>query len=150
MGIRVETAPHLLRLMSVEDQQRYGGQLNLATTAAVPRLNSDPAPKRDADERKEQSVFANWLMLQDLPFVWHRTDKRTGCNVGCPNFIAGIQGRTYWIEFKRRGFKLSPDQEKFRQRLEAQSIRLHLCYSAAEASQTVQEAAAVWQSAALK
>ena len=145
MGVRLALSPHLWKLMSAEDRARYG----------APGLQPDAArgythPKTDKLEREEQRQFASWLMLHDLPLVWHRTDKRTGCNVGCPDFILGIQGKTYWIEFKRRGFKLSPDQEKFRQRLEAQSIRLHLCYSAAEASQTVQEAAAVWQSAALK
>ena len=73
--------------MSAEDRARYG----------APGLQPDAArgythPKTDKLEREEQRQFASWLMLHDLPLVWHRTDKRTGCNVGCPDFIAAIQG----------------------------------------------------------
>jgi hypothetical protein len=64
MGVRVELSPHLFRLMSVEDQQRYG-QTNIQTTIAVPKLNRHPSPKRSVAERKEQGAFASWLLLQN-------------------------------------------------------------------------------------
>jgi hypothetical protein len=152
MGIRLASiSPNLLKLMSDADRIRYGGQTNTVIAALEPRVDLPPedaargraSSKTDKLEREEQRQFASWLMLHDLPLVWHRTDKRTGCNVGCPDFILGSRGKTYWIEFKRPGFKLGPDQEKFRQRLEAQGIRLYVCYNAAEAIQLVQEAAAV-------
>jgi hypothetical protein len=149
MGIRVEMAPRLLRLMSLEDQQRYGGQLNLVTTAAVPGLNPDPSPKRDADEKKQQADFANWLSLQNsksrkIPFSWHATHTRSKATPGTPDFWVGINGHSMWLEFKRDGScKLSPEQEEFRSACEAQRIEHYVVYSSQQAIEICDQAAAV-------
>ena len=75
MGIRLELAPHLLSLMSSEDQARYGV---VRDTGSDIRDMNKTSRKRDADERKEQGDFANWLLLQNsqgrkTPFSWHAT-----------------------------------------------------------------------------
>jgi hypothetical protein len=140
-------APHLLRLMSVEDQQRYGGQLNLVTTTAVPRLNTNPSLKRDADEKKEQGEFASWLSLQNskgrrIPFCWHATHTRSKATPGVPDFWVGVAGRGLWFEFKKdRTCKLTTEQEEFRSACEAQRIEHYLVYSSQQAVDIVETAA---------
>jgi hypothetical protein len=149
MGVRASQSPHLLRLMSVEDQQRYGGQLNLVTTPAVSQLNQDRSPKRDADERKQQGEFASWLQLQNskgrkIPFCWHVTHTRSKATPGTPDFFVGVAGRGLWFEFKRNDTcKLTPEQEEFRSACETQRIEWHLVHTAQQAIDIVEQAAAV-------
>jgi hypothetical protein len=149
MGVRVELAPHLLRLMSLEDQQRYGGQLNLVTTTAVSQLNPDRSPKRDADEKKQQGEFASWLSLQNskgrkIPFCWHTTHTRSKATPGTPDFWVGINGRGIWFEFKRDDTcKLTTEQEEFRSACEVQRIEHHVVYSSQQAIDIVEQAATV-------
>src|SRR6516162_9884879 len=57
MGARLELSPHLLSLMSAEDQARYGG----ATDTTIIVDKTPTTSRRDADERREQATFANWL-----------------------------------------------------------------------------------------
>jgi hypothetical protein len=86
MGVRVELSPHLLRLMSSDDQARYGGAPDTQIIAADTPTTSS---RRDADERREQGGFANWLLLQNsqgrkIPYVWHSTHRPSTASVGCP------------------------------------------------------------------
>lgn len=130
MGVRIELSPHLTRLMSREDAARYGvvpdtGTHDMNNTCKTTR-------KRDADERKEQATFANWLLLQNsqgrkIPFSWHATHTRSKATPGTPDFYVGINGRSLWIEFKRdRSCRLTPEQNEFRVACEAQGIEWHL------------------------
>jgi hypothetical protein len=103
MGVRLELAPHLLSLMSSEDQARYGV---VRDTGSHIRDTNKTSRKRDADERKEQGDFANWLLLQNsqgrkTPFSWHATHTRSKATLGTPDFWVGINGRGIWLEFKR-------------------------------------------------
>jgi len=100
MGVRVELAPHLLSLMNDKDRARYGGVRD--TESGI--RDTGKSRKRDADERREQGEFANWLLLQNsqgrkIPFVWHATHTRSKATPGTPDFWVGINGRSLWIEF---------------------------------------------------
>ena len=100
MGIPVELAPHLTRLMSREDAARYDGDGG----AGITNKTHKTSRKRDADERREQGDFANWLLLQNsqgrkIPFSLHATHTRSRATPGTPDFYVGINGRSLWIEF---------------------------------------------------
>ena len=142
MGLRVDLIPeHYFPLMSAEARAFYKPD----STAPDPKLEIHPPAKRTAAERKEQGQFANWLLFQnsegrDLPFCWHATHAPSKATPGTPDFWVGVNGHSLWIEFKRDySEKLSPDQETFRKRCEAQSIEMRVVYSAAEAIQLVKE-----------
>ena len=119
--------------MSPDDQRRYGLSLQYGDAGYHPEDDPCPPPVTDRLERVEQREYASWLTLKDMPFVWHSTAKRSTANLGTPDFIVGVAGVTLWVEFKRVGFKLSADQEKFRQRLEKQRIFLYVCHTGFEA-----------------
>ena len=151
MGIRLELAPHLIRLMSAEDQARYGtcpGVIPVSSSqwSSSPQSSPSPSSKTDASERKEQASFANWLLLQNsngrkIPFSWHATHTRSKATPGTPDFWVGINRHGVWIEFKRDySCKLSPEQEEFRVRCAYQNIEWHVVYSAHEAIQIVERA----------
>jgi hypothetical protein len=126
--------------MSPEDQARFGV---VPDTAPAPQLDRQPTPKTTTDERKQQSDFANWLLLQNsegrrIPFCWHATHTRSKASPGTPDFWLGSSGRSLWIEFKRdRSCKLTREQEEFRLACETQGIEWHLVYSAQEAIEIV-------------
>ena len=136
-------SPHLLRLMSPEDQARYGV---VPDTAPALRLDRSRLPKAGTAEKKEQASFANWLLLQNskgrkIPFSWHATHTRSKATPGTPDFWVGINRHGVWIEFKRDySCKLSPEQEEFRVCCAYQNIEWHVVYSAHEAIQIVERA----------
>jgi hypothetical protein len=142
MGIRIEFSPHLIPLMNQNDQNFYRPE----STAPDPKLRIHPPGKRDVAERKEQADFANWLLLQNskgrmLPFCWHATHTRSKASPGTPDFWVGVNRRSMWIEFKKDyGCDLTPEQEEFRLRCEAQCIEMHVVYSCGEAIQLVEDA----------
>jgi hypothetical protein len=104
--------------------------------------SSSSSRKRDADERREQGDFANWLLLQNsqgrkIPWVWHATHTRSKATPGTPDFFVGINGRSMWIEFKRDdSCKLSREQKEFRSACEVQHVEHYAVYSADEAIRT--------------
>jgi hypothetical protein len=103
MGIRLESSPHLWKLMDPADQVRYG--VVPGTLSCIRDKASNRSPKRDADERKQQSDFANYLSLQNskgckIPFCWHATHTRSKATPGTPDFWVGINGHSIWLEFK--------------------------------------------------
>jgi len=125
MGFSSPLPEHFLQRMSQKDRAMLGkGGLTVAEAA-------EAAQKRP--EREEQRTFARELNRLDLPFYWHRTDKRTGATLGVPDFIVGVGGVTLWIEFKAPGGALSLEQTKFLIRLGRQCLALYVCRSAAEA-----------------
>ena len=131
--------------MNDKDRARYGGVRD--TESGI--RDTGKSRKRDADERREQGEFANWLLLQNsqgrkIPFVWHATHTRSKATPGTPDFWVGINGRSLWIEFKRdESCKLSPEQNEFRLACEAQQIEWHVVHSAKQAIQIMQKADAV-------
>jgi hypothetical protein len=146
VGIRIEFSPHLIPLMTKDDQDFYRPPPPELSTAPDPKLRIHPPAKRDSPERKEQADFANWLLLQNskdrkIPFSWHATHTRSKASPGTPDFWVGINGRSLWIEFKRDyGEDLSPYQEEFRQCCEAQRCEMHVVYSCGEAIELVENA----------
>jgi hypothetical protein len=137
MGVHLDS--HLLRLMSVEDQARYGGSTGVTNT----RNTGATSRKRDADERKEQGDFTNWLLLQNsqgrkIPFSWHATHTRSKATPGTPDFWVGVCGRGIWFGFKKdQTCRLSDEQEQFRLACAAQGIEHHVVHSAAQAIEIV-------------
>lgn len=59
-------------------------------------------------------------------YVHSRTDKRTTQELGTPDFIIAvpINGKTIWMEVKRKGGKLTPEQNAVRHVLTA-SLHIH-------------------------
>jgi hypothetical protein len=140
MGILLSLSPHLLPLMSSEDQARFSG---VTQTAPDVRDAATPSPKSSVAERKEQGTFASWLLLQNskghkIPFCWHATHKPSKATPGTPGFWVGINGRGIWIEFKRdHSCHLTQEQEEFRLACVAQHIEHYVVYSADEAMRIV-------------
>jgi hypothetical protein len=117
--------------MSPEDQRTYGPGIQ-------PSLDNHPQPKTDRVERTEQKQFANWCLLNELPFSWHKTNIRSTATPGTPDFWVGVNRMSLWIEFKRdHTCKLSEAQEDFGQKLARQRMTLYVVYSAAEATELV-------------
>jgi VRR-NUC domain len=119
--------------MSPEDQALYGG-----APGVHPPDDPHPEQKTSKAERDEQRSFANWCLLNELPFTWHATHTRSKATPGTPDFIVGVNRSTLWIEFKQPQGVLSPDQEAFKGRLERQGITYYVCYSAFEAIRVVE------------
>jgi len=108
-------------------------QQSLAEAPATPRAQILRVGSKDEPEAVEQANFALACKARGWRCVWHRTDKRSTANRGCPDFIVGARGITWWIEFKRPGETLRPDQAAFRKELAANGITMHVVNSAAEA-----------------
>jgi hypothetical protein len=133
-----QLTPDLIRRMaSVADQKHYAEMIGI--TVHQDDLTAHKTQPKGANqlEKKEQSQFANDLLRKGLPYVWHSTARASTATPGCPDFILAIAGVTLWVEFKRPGYKLSEDQEKFRVALERQGIFLHVVYSADQAIKLV-------------
>jgi hypothetical protein len=125
MGITGPLPEHILRRMNKEDRAALG-KVGLTASEAQAKCESRL-------ERQEQRIFANECLRRELPFVWHRTDRKSAATLGTPDFIVGLDGQTLWIEFKAPGGILSLEQTKFRERLAEQQITLHICRGAAQA-----------------
>jgi hypothetical protein len=126
-----EVPENILKWMTPADQRTYGPGIHPA---------DDPHPplKTDKLEREEQRQFASYCLLHDLPFSWHATNARSKATPGTPDFWTGVNRFSLWIEFKRDySCKLSPEQEEFKAKLEAQGMRLYIVYSALEAIELV-------------
>jgi hypothetical protein len=136
--INPQEHPHIGRLMSPEDQERYGF---VNPGVHPPYAEDHHAPVQTGKlEREEQRQFASWLMLNNYKAkVWHATHKATTANPGVCDFIVPIWGGTLWIEFKLPGARLSEAQEEFRAGLEAKGHQLYVCYSAGEAIALVKQ-----------
>jgi len=138
MGIPVELAPHLTRLMSSEDAARYGVTTDTGITNKTGKTS-----RRDADERREQGDFARWLLLQnsngaDLPFEWHPLHTRSKTTPGCLDFWVGVS-TGIWVEFKRdESCRLTAEQQEFRRMCEKRGIPTYVVFLAQQAINLVQ------------
>lgn len=81
----------------------------------------------------EQRNFAKACKDRGWRAVWHKTNKRSTANVGCPDFIVGAYATTWWMEFKKPGEELRPDQAAFKKQLKQNGIEMYVVHSAAEA-----------------
>lgn len=133
MGIHIKVAPHIVALMNEHDQATYGPGIH-------PPDEIQPPIKTDASEKKQQSEFADWCLLHELPFCWHSTVARSKATPGTPDFIVGVNQVTLWIEFKRDyDARFSKDQQRFKALLERQGIKYYVVYSALEAIRLVEQ-----------
>jgi hypothetical protein len=114
-------------------------QQSLAEMPASPRAQILRGAHRLEPEAIEQANFALACKERGWRHVWHRTDKRSTANRGCPDFIVGAKGTTYWIEFKREGEDLRPDQAAFRKQLAHNGVLMHVVNSAAEAVALIEQ-----------
>lgn len=132
-----EIPENIRRLMSPEDLAKLG-----ISGFVHPRDQAVPPMKTDKAEKDEQRQFANYCLLKELPFSWHKTNARSTATPGTPDFWAGVNRMGLWIEFKRDySCKLSADQEDFARKLEKEGMKLFVVYSAAEAMELVQAVA---------
>jgi hypothetical protein len=135
MGIRLEDlTPKVLRCMEPGDLELYQPGIH-------PPYQEDhhPPPKTDTPEKVDQKQFAAWCAQMKFRPVWHATHKPSTANRGCPDFVVAAYGTTFWIEFKRVGEDLRPDQIVFKKQLEANGVPMYVCYSAFEAMQVISQ-----------
>jgi hypothetical protein len=139
LKIDLKEHPHIGRLMSPEDQKRYG----FVDPGVHPPYETDHhAPVKTGKlEREEQGHFWNWLCLNGYAAgtIWHRTDKRSTGTLGTPDFVVPTWSGVLYIEFKMPGTTLSGAQKEFRAGLEAKGHTLYVCYSSDEAIALVKQ-----------
>jgi hypothetical protein len=131
---RDQLTPEILRCMSPEDQKKYGPGIH-------PDYKDDPHPpvNTGVTEAKIQHDFAAICKDKGWRPVWHRMHKRSTANRGCPDFIVGAYGQSWWIEFKKPGEDLSPDQKVFSMQLAQNGIQMYTCFSWREAEQVIEQ-----------
>ena len=95
--------------------------------------------KRPRLERDEQRVFANWLLLNNLPHCWHATHRRSTATKGVSDFWVGKNGKSIWLEFKSFPVRISVEQVAFQELLSKESILWAVVLSADEAIQVVKK-----------
>ena|SRR6185436_13553585 len=83
-----------------------------------------------AMESELHAEIIDELKRRRLYFVRSRTDKRTTTQLGVPDFIIAMpNGKTLWVECKRKGNKLSQEQNITRHILIASGHRHAVVYS---------------------
>jgi len=99
---------NILRLMDPRDRPKGNAGRTFAQCEAgrLERL-----------EREEHKKFLGYLERNLFAYHHARTDRRTTDNLGVPDFLIGCRIGLA-IEFKRRGGRLSPEQEVWRRRHE--------------------------------
>lgn len=75
--------------------------------------------------------IVNWCLSQipHIPFIHHRTDKRSGIQEGAPDFVIVYRGDVLLIECKSKTGKLSEDQHTWKWLAEKQSVPVHIVRS---------------------
>jgi VRR-NUC domain len=133
MSIKIDPKrdTHIGKLMSAKDQEYYG--FTQPGIHEPYEIDAHPPVKTGKLERDEQRQFANHCLLKGYAPVWHSTAHRSKASIGCPDFIVTVNAETLYIEFKRVGCDLSPDQKEFRKRVEANGGLYFVVFSADEA-----------------
>ena len=152
MGVRLQLAPHLVKLMSPEDQARFGvvaGTALVPGTAAVPSQDRRPSPKNGDSEKTEQKQFAHYLKSVNekgraIPWIWWPLHTKSRTSPGAGDFWVAANQHSWWFEFKTGPDKeLSPVQKEFRRRCLIQGMEHIVVYSAQRAIEIVEQAAAI-------
>ena len=90
---------------------------------------ASPAVK-DGPERAIHDQIEATLKFKRYFYIHSRMDRATTNQLGTPDFIiAAPDGRTFWIEVKRKGGKLTPDQSITRHILLALGHKYAVVYS---------------------
>ena len=102
----------------------FGQALASQTTSETPKLAFD------GPESALHELISAELRRRRWYFVTSRMDKRSTNQVGTPDFIvAKPDGVTIWAEIKRKGSKLTPEQNITRHVLLALGHKFCVCYS---------------------
>src|SRR5512143_1121005 len=83
-------------------------------------------------EGEIHAAFIAYLNKIGVPFRHDRMDKRTTTKVGEPDFAIYSNGRVLFVEVKRYGGKLRPEQVKRKKQLEDAGCRVVLAFSVEE------------------
>jgi len=84
-------------------------------------LKTMPAPappvkvsrkNRPLEKVIQQEIARHLDSIGECYYVWHRTDMRTTCAIGTPDFVGAWRGVAFAIEAKRPGEKPSDEQCK--------------------------------------
>lgn len=91
-------------------------------------MATDPQIRREAAVENEirdlhRPILA-WCHDQGVPCAHTNPSKKSRATPGCPDFIIGYKGRTYWIECKDDEGELSPAQLAFARMLQNQNITM--------------------------
>ena len=123
--------PHQQSLIDPRDREALGLSAEVPVSPRVTIL------RRPKTERDEQGTFANWLLLNELPYCWHSTHRRSTANKGVSDFWVGKNGKSIWLEFKSSPVRLSVEQVAFQERLSQQSLTWCVVFNAKEAIQII-------------
>jgi hypothetical protein len=96
------------------------------------------------DQKSEKLIhhtFEAWLMLNEIPYVHSRMDKKSTIRVGWPDFSIFYARQTVFVEFKQAGKQLSPEQHAVRNELIAKGFEVSIHTDPGEAI--------IWTKAAL-
>jgi hypothetical protein len=84
-------------------------------------------------EKEMRAHYSNWLMLRAIPFVSPRHDKKSTIMVGWPDYTVLRDNRALCVEFKVKGKKPRPEQEKVIEFLLQAGIKTVVCHSFSQA-----------------
>ncbi len=101
---------NILKLMAPE--QRPKGAVGLT------RDEAEQAGEVRHEIKDLHVPFQKWLDFHKIPYIYHRSDKKSGIRKGWPDFTVISRGKVCCVEFKRPGQKLSSDQQGCRAMLE--------------------------------
>lgn len=116
MGYTGPIPEHFLRLM--RPKERPSGPAGLTLEEA------EEAGEISLEVRDVHAPILAWLDFHQIPYVYHRTDRRSGIRQGWPDFTVLWQGKGVCIEAKRPGGKLSKKQEEVAAALNQAGISL--------------------------
>ena len=92
-----------------------------------------PPASFDGKEAELHQQIESWLKSKRFYYVHSRTDQRTTQAKGVVDFIVAMPGgKVAWVEIKRKGGKLSPEQVVVRHVLLALGHHYACVYSLAE------------------
>ena len=75
-----------------------------------------------------------------VPYIHHRTDKKSGINTGAPDFVIFFEGKVFLFECKSRTGKRSTDQLAWGICAENQGFPVHVIYSMEQFHQIISSA----------
>lgn len=90
-------------------------------------------------ERDFADALDRWLRQEGMVFRRDRTDKKTTCIRGWPDFEIVARNRVLLIEVKSEKGTLSRDQKNLHLRFQASGTTVHVCRRIEDAVQIVQE-----------
>lgn len=93
---------HVLKLVSAEDRKKLGKAGVTAAEAAEKGLARA--------ERELQGEIVQYLNLQRIEVLWHRTDKKSHATIGWPDLTFCKDGVPWGIEVKTDAGRVRPEQ----------------------------------------